>query len=188
MKIMDEIRRIVAENKIYSAQAICSSYLPDWRPGQDYRELYSAKRESGGVKLDLIHEFDYLISLFGFPNRAVLFEGKVSDLEIECSDVVSFIGAYPDKNVELHLDYFGRSVQRKLDLFTKNDVIHCDLTNAQMTYLHANKTISFYEERNDYYLREMSYFLDFALLGKENINSIVFANNVLDFIIRSAHN
>ncbi|MBO4643801.1 MAG: Gfo/Idh/MocA family oxidoreductase [Alphaproteobacteria bacterium] len=183
MKIMSEIRKIIAENKIYSAQAMCSSYLPEWRPGQDYRKLYSAKKESGGVKLDLIHEFDYLISLFGFPSKAALFENKVSDLEIECPDVVSFIGSYPDKTVELHLDYFGRSVQRKIDLFTKDDVIHCDLANSEITYLRKKETVSFQEERNDYYVREMNYFFDFALSGKDNINSVLFANDVLDFVV-----
>ena len=188
MKIMSEIRKIVAENKIYSVQAMCSSYLPEWRPNQDYRKLYSAKKESGGVKLDLIHEFDYLISLFGFPSKAALFESKVSDLEIECPDVVSYIGAYPDKNVELHLDYFGRAVQRKIDLFTQDDVIHCDLVDSKITRLRENKTVSFYEERNDYCVREMEYFFDFALSGKENINCIPFANSILDFIVKGALN
>ena len=45
--------------RVYSARALCSSYLPDWRPGVDYRTVYSAhKALGGGVTNDLIHEWD----------------------------------------------------------------------------------------------------------------------------------
>ena len=49
----------------YCVRVICSSYLPDWRPGVDYRTVYSARKAlGGGVTIDLIHEWDYLVELF----------------------------------------------------------------------------------------------------------------------------
>ena len=70
------LSEFVPRNKVYCARAICSSYLPEWRPGTDYRRTYAAQEGSGGVKLDLIHEFDYLFTLFGLPEAAHLLEGK----------------------------------------------------------------------------------------------------------------
>ena len=165
-----ELRDFALHNPVYSVRAICSSYLPDWRPGADYRQLYSAARESGGVKLDLIHEFDYLFSLFGFPRRSLLLSPKVSHLEIESPDLVSFIGEYPDKTVELHLDYFGRRSQRSCEVFTREETRSFDFLDIR-------------EDRNESYLREMRYFLDFAIKGVFNINAVPFANKVIDFVM-----
>ena len=59
----------------YCARVICSSYLPDWRPGVDYRTVYSAhKAMGGGVTIDLIHEWDYLVELFGVPEQLYNFK------------------------------------------------------------------------------------------------------------------
>ena len=32
---------------VFSVRSICSSYLPDWRKGVDYKESYSAKKRNG---------------------------------------------------------------------------------------------------------------------------------------------
>ena len=96
-------------HKVYSARAICSSYLPDWRPKVDYRSTYSAhSNQGGGASIDLIHEWDYLMYLFGKPNRALNFRGKFSNLEIDSDDLSVYIAEYDNMLAEVHLDYFGK--------------------------------------------------------------------------------
>ena len=52
--------------------------------GVDYRTVYSAhKAMGGGVTIDLIHEWDYLVELFGVPDKLYNFKGTYSDLEID---------------------------------------------------------------------------------------------------------
>ena len=173
------LREFVRANRVFAARAICSSYLPEWRPGRDYRTLYSAAADSGGVKIDLIHEFDYLFDLFGFPVRTHMVSRKLSDLEIACPDSVSFIGDYADMTVELHLDYYGRKAQRSIELYTSEDVVRCDFLKSEARFLRAERVVRLPEERNASCLREIEYFLDFALAGKANINDVVYANDVL---------
>ncbi len=180
------LEEILKDKKIYSTRAICTSYLPEWRPGVDYRTIYSARKESGGVKIDLIHEFDYLFRLLGFPKKHVMFENKISDLEIESNDFVSFTGEYDDKYLELHLDYFGRIKQRTAEFYTKDDVIWCDFNSSK---IRVNGQIqNFSEEINDRYVNEMKYFLNLIDFKNENINDIMNANRVLKYIIQGENN
>lgn len=180
------LEELLKNKKIYSARAICTSYLPDWRKGVDYRTIYSAKKESGGVKIDLIHEFDYLFRLLGFPKKYAMFENKISDLEIESNDFVSFTGEYEDKYLELHLDYFGRIPQRTAEFYTKDDVIWCDFNNSKIRADGEMKDFS--EEINDRYVDEIKYFLDLIDFKNENINDMINANKVLKYITQGDSN
>ena len=93
--LIRELTGIIGEEKVYSVRAICSSYLPNWRPTADYREVYSAKKSlGGGVAIDLIHEWDYLTYLFGFPEEVFNLQGKFSHLEIDSEDISIYIARY----------------------------------------------------------------------------------------------
>lgn len=167
-------------DKVYSIRVICSSYLPDWRPNTDYRNTYSARKDQGGgVSIDLIHEWDYICYLFGEPETVYNIRGKYSDLEIDSDDLSLYIGKYKDMIAEVHLDYFGRETIREIQLFIDKDTIIGDISNSEIRYLKSGKTISFKESRNDFQLKEMSYFFD-ILEGKEiNNNDILIAYNTL---------
>jgi predicted dehydrogenase len=146
---------------VISVRSISSSYLPDWRPGQDYRNTYSAHKDmGGGVSIDLIHEWDYLTYLFGWPQKVLSLIGKKSKLEIDSDDYALYIAEYKDKIVELHLDYFGRKTIRQVQLFTKEDTIIGDIVNNQIESTKNGEIIDFHEERDDFQKRELGCFLD----------------------------
>ena len=179
-KVFKTLQNILKDKKVYCARAICSSYLPNWRKDVDYRKIYSAKKESGGVKVDLIHDFDYLFSLFGLPKKYSLYSNKISNLDIESCDYTSFIGEYNDMYVELHLDYFGRGNKREVEIYTEDDVIIADFVNSKIRVNNVWENLS--QERNDYCIDEIKYFL--LLINNEvnNINDINYANNILKII------
>ncbi|MBT3747783.1 MAG: Gfo/Idh/MocA family oxidoreductase, partial [Bacteroidetes bacterium] len=78
---------------LWHIQVFCGSYLPEWRPGRDYRTTSSAKKESdGGVLLDLSHELDYVQWLAGNITPEYVRHKKVSDLEIETEDLMLLTG------------------------------------------------------------------------------------------------
>ena len=173
------IKDFVCKQKVLSARVMCSSYLPDWRPGTDYRKVYSAQRQNGGVKLDLIHEFDYVFALFGFPESEYFFESKISALDIDANDVISYIAQYIDKTVEIHLDYFGRIPQRYIELYTDDTVVRFDFISSTVKDLCSGKIEEIGDSRNTFQKQEIRYFIDFLMNGCPNINSISHANDVL---------
>ena len=164
----------------YCARVICSSYLPDWRPGVDYRTVYSAhKAMGGGVTIDLIHEWDYLVELFGVPEKLYNFKGTYSDLEIDSDDLSVYIARYPTLLAEVHLDYFGRGYRRSIELFCHDGSYLADFGAGTLTL--PDGTVQHYKEDvNRRYEREMEYFVDYALTGSgESCNPPALALNVL---------
>lgn len=150
----------VNRNRIYCARAICSSYLPNWRKKIDYRQCYSAQRQlGGGVALDLIHEWDYLYALFGAPLELMRIGGTFSELALDSEDLSIYIARYTDLAVEVHLDYFGRTPRRQLELYTKDDVIRADFYANSITSLCKQTQIPLTQTNEDQYLCEMRYFL-----------------------------
>ena len=178
--VIQHIKKNLCKERVYSVRVICSSYLPDWRPNVDYRHTYSAhKNQGGGVSIDLIHEWDYLSYLFGYPEEIYNIRGIFSKLEIDSDDLSIYIARYKDKAVEVHLDYFGRKSIREIQLFTKGETIVGDLIKSEIRYLSNNKVIGFKESRNDYQRKEITYFFD-ILDGKEsNYNNILTAVKTL---------
>ena len=159
--VIQYVKQNIDPKDVLSVRSISSSYLPDWRPGQDYRDTYSAHKDmGGGVSIDLIHEWDYLTYLFGWPINIQSFIGKKSDLEIDSDDYAIYIAEYPEMIAELHLDYFGRKTVREIQLITKEDTIIGDIQNNQLKYLKSGKIIDFHEERDNYQRRELETFLD----------------------------
>lgn len=179
--VIEYLKKEIDFSKVYSIRALCSSYLPDWRPTIDYRNNYSAKKElGGGVTLDLIHEWDYLTYLLGFPEKIFNLRKKVSHLEISSDDISVYIAEYKDKLVELHLDYFGRVPTRRIELFLKEGTVIGDFIKNTVI-LENNREVDLSDDVDDY-IKEMNNFLDIIFKGKVNFNNLEYAYKVLKLI------
>lgn len=177
--IIEEAIKILEKEKVFSVRAICSTYLPDWRPNVDYRNIYSAKKdEGGGVSIDLIHEWDYISYLFGKPLKIEKICGKYSDLEIDSDDIAIYIAKYKELLVEIHLDYFGRFPQRYFEIYTSGYVYKFDFINSRV-YKDGEIIRQFNDEPNYKYLKEMKHFIQIMQGEAINQNDLFHALAVL---------
>ncbi len=126
---------LAAHHDCFYSRVVCSSYLPAWRPEQDYRESYSSKSAmGGGVLLDLIHEPDYCHYLFGPIDSINGYAGNRSVLEIDSEDIADLIIHHSSGFISsIHLDYFGVRQERKLDIFGNNLHVEADLLKRTLT-------------------------------------------------------
>lgn len=177
--------KIIPNERIILARVISTSYLPLWRNGLDYRYIYSAKRDmGGGVTRDLIHEWDYVLDLFGNPEKVYHVQNHVSDLEIDSDDISVYIAKYSDMILEMHLDYIGHKAERILQLYTNNKRIDIDLiTNEICWYSNYNLVGQEKFQNEDFYINELEYFFDCLDKRASNINTIENALNTLKVAI-----
>src|SRR3989344_7698673 len=122
--------------KVWSIRHEFGHYLPAWRPGQDYKKNYAAKKESGGgIILDDIHEFDLLFWLADSKVvESKMISNKTSDLKIETEDQAVGIFLFENRIIgSVFSDYLSKKYLRQCFIsgekgnlswdFNKNEVI-----------------------------------------------------------------
>lgn len=156
--------------RVVSARIEAGQYLPDWRPGRDYRDSYSAMKEKGGgVILDLIHELDYAFWFFGKARKVVSFTGKRSSLEIDTEDLTETLIEFENATLcEVHLDYIQRCPSRVFKLIGTEGTICADLITNKIEIFNAAKgswevvDLDGGFEGNKMYLDEVKHFIDYT--------------------------
>ena len=167
--------------RINEINIYCGSYLPSWRPNSDFRKSYSSFSEmGGGVHLDLIHEIDYCIWLFGNPNSVRSIKRSNSSLKINSVDYSKFDLEYDTFNASINLNYFRRDSKRELEIISQNDTLIVDLLNNSI-YSKVQKIYIYNEEFNinDSYKNQFSYFIDCIKSKKDTFNNFEYGLNVL---------
>ena len=177
---IENSRPRINEVNIYSG-----SYLPDWRPGKDFRKIYSANVEDGGgVHLDLIHELDYCSWLFGFPIESINMKTNKSSLDISSIDNARYLFKYSLFTVGITLNYFRRNAKRQIEIVTETDTIVGDLLKNKVISLNTNEIL--FDNKFDIletYERQMKYFISCIQTKEKTMNDFDHAVEVLKLAI-----
>lgn len=165
--VIERVRELLTDGVIgepYSFDITAGSYLPEWRPGRDYTETYSAKAAmGGGVVLDLIHEIDYAKWLFGELVEIQSHVGQISSLDIETEDIAEVNCRTVNGQIgRIHLDYYRQPGARRLEVVGDRGVVEADIQNGTVCHLgpDTEKTETFEYERNERFRQQLASFLD----------------------------
>ena len=149
--VIQQLRATLVDQEIISVQAYVGQYLPEWRPGADYRNCYSSAADrGGGVLLDLSHDIDYLSWILGPWTAVTAIGGKMSNLEIDSDDVFLLLGQTKRcRGITMQLNYLDRRGRRQLIVNTLDHTYEADLVRNVLVIDREEK--SFQIERDTTY-------------------------------------
>ena len=146
------------------ARALAVSYLPDWRPQQDYRKGFAADARTGGAVFDFIHEFDLLAFLLGPYTAEAAVARCTGILDMAAEDCADAILRHDTGIVStLHIDYVTRPAVRVTEIAGTKGLLRIDILARQLIHLAADGVVladdRFGGEHGDDYITEMRAFL-----------------------------
>ena len=149
--------------ELYHVRIECSSFLPEWRTGTDYRESYSAKEKEGGALRDLAHEIDYAIWLFGYPSEVSGLLSNNGRLGIRSEESADIFWVAPEGvTVSLRLDYLSKIPVRFLKVSGEKGAMTWDLLKSTVLIEAddgSEQKHQFLDERNSMLVRQLKAFL-----------------------------
>ena len=157
--------------KIQWGRIEAGSYLPEWRPWQDYRQSYTARRElGGGIILDGSHELDYATWLFGSPTELACMAGKTSSLEVDVEDCATILLRFPGSlQIDVHVDFMQRFYSRGCVLAGEFGTLHWDF-KSNMVHIRRpdeeTEILNFECDVNHMYVEELRHFIECIQNGK----------------------
>ena len=136
LEVFKTIRGFLEKNKgIRIVEIVAGQDLKEWRSARDYTRSYSAHREQGGgVDLDLSHEIDYVLWLFGDKIiDKMMYRKKISDLEIDSPDIFKLFLRYERFVVDVTLDYIRKPKTRYIRIICENgENLYYDFTTNRI--------------------------------------------------------
>ncbi|MCP9451754.1 MAG: Gfo/Idh/MocA family oxidoreductase [Nitrospira sp.] len=149
-----KLRQLVVDGvigNVVRASLQAGQWLPDWRPGRDYRATYSAQSsEGGGVVLDLMHEIDAARWLFGDFDRVFGIAGKLSSLDISAEDTACLVLGKRTGGpvVTIGLDYVSRCRLRRYEIIGEKGTLIWDFSLARLELI-TNSSVTPIKCTND---------------------------------------
>jgi len=155
--------------RVLGVRAEVGQFLPDWRPGVDYRGTVSARLDlGGGVILELSHELDYIRWLIGEVEAVSARAEHVSDLEIDVEDMAEIVLKFRCGAIgSVHLDMVQRSPVRACRIIGSEGTLLWDGIRHRVDWFSAqtgNWSSLYRDEDMDcsrgMYIDEVRHFLD----------------------------
>ena len=129
--------KVCTIGKLISADFYCGSWLPDWRPSQDYKKSVSAVRElGGGVVLELSHEINLAQYILGKLDLkyAMISNSNTLDIEKSVEDTATLLLTTKKNHpINIRLDFCTNPEKRRVTLRGHKGEIQYDILKRELT-------------------------------------------------------
>jgi predicted dehydrogenase len=189
MRLVKNILNEGKIGKVICARAEFGYYLPYWRPTQDYRKNFIAKKDGGGIILDgASHEIDYLRWLLGEVSEIYCVSGKLSSLDVESEDTAEIVLKFSSGTIAgLHMDFVRHDYCRNCEIVgEKGTIVWNFAENCVKVYDSETKAWSVVktdEDANKMYVSEVKEFLECVRSDKEPSVTAADGKRVLELVM-----
>lgn len=172
--------------KVVRVEIYAGSDLSLWRPNSRLKDSISlSKEKGGGVLLELSHEIDYCLWIFGdlkleFSklNRSGMFHSKVEDT----ADL--YLSSKKKVNINMHLNFWQKNSERYCKVYGTKGTLVLDILRREINLNNkkTNKSITFKSKLSDAYKKQITNFFYSINHNKKSCVSISDSLKVLDII------
>jgi predicted dehydrogenase len=186
-----KIKSIINQNllgKISKVSVQVSSYVPEWHPYEDFRDLYACRKElGGGVLLTECHEIELCYWFFGLPTSLYCTGTSVAGLDVE--DTVHLILNYDNFSINLNLSFMHQHAKRTLSFSGEKGEITCDFVNHALDVTYFDNPEASFSERNsvasdDLFIEQLHYFMK-SFSFNESLLYLDTAEATMDLIMKA---
>ena len=174
---------------IVSIQAEVGQYLPNWRPGKDYRATVSARGElGGGVLFELSHELDYVNWLLGGTASVSCFSARTGVLDMDVEDSATLILEGASRGIaSIHLNMVQKNPSRTCRIVGTKGLIFWNYLENRVDVLRDGEAPTHValplRESNTVYLEQLAHFFDCVCEHKTPLTEGIRAKRVLQIIL-----
>jgi predicted dehydrogenase len=163
------VKRLLEERGIgdvISARLQTGSYLPAWRPDQDYRAGYSASvARGGGALLDCIHEIDLALWYFGRARLSAAVVRPAVSLGLDADGFAELLLEHENGVVSsVHLNFVQRDYRRSCQVIGSTGTIYWDFADNSVVVRRGEEaeamSLPAGWQPDQMYVDEMTHFLD----------------------------
>jgi predicted dehydrogenase len=162
--VINKLREYINKYNLLHMRILCTSLLPDWRPGQNHKKNYSSQSKlGGGVLLDLSHELDYVDYLLGGINKIDGHYGRASNITVDSDDYADILTESPRGISSIHVNFLSHITTRKIYMDFKEFSIIGDINNGTIEeYKHGEmiNILKYETDRNFTFLNQLRYFFN----------------------------
>jgi predicted dehydrogenase len=137
--LLRRVKKLVESGQLGSIASVrmaVGSYVPDWHPYEDWKQLYAVRRElGGGVLLTEIHEIDLAFWFFGVPRRVLCLCGNFGAERLDVEDTAQLTLEYPNFVVQISLCFMQREPRRGIEIAGAGGYVTCDLVANRLQHV-----------------------------------------------------
>jgi predicted dehydrogenase len=170
--LLRTVEKALTENtfgQILHVRAVCSSYLPNWRPDRNFLKSVSARADlGGGVVAELVHELNYLQHLFGEISPVWALSCSKAAFHVDVEEVMQFIGLTANgTQISVHLDFNSHLRERRFVITGKKKSADVNFTANKLSIYSSTdvQNTVFDDVIDDMLLRQFDSFISSIVEG-----------------------